>query len=92
MRGEETAELDMGHRGWGATRPRRRGKEQMYRPKKSPRLKTRKWMAEKRSVCMAGLTGFIDIVMGGNTDCVGGWFQMLRKEMAARLTSVTRKT
>jgi hypothetical protein len=44
------------------------GKLQRYRPNQSPTLKTRKWSEVKKSECVAGLVGPIDIVMVGNTD------------------------
>ena len=43
------------------------GNEQTYRPKKSPTLKTRKWIAAKSSGWVFGFVGLMDIVIGGNT-------------------------
>lgn len=43
------------------------GNEQIYRPKKSPMLKTRKWTAAKTNGWVSGFVGLIDIVIGGNT-------------------------
>lgn len=41
------------------------GNEQAYLPRKSPRLKTRKWIALKSSGWVAGLVGCTDSVIGG---------------------------
>lgn len=46
-----------------------RGKEQMYRPRKSPMLKMKKCIALKSKGWVAGFVGRIEIVIGGNTDC-----------------------
>lgn len=46
-----------------------RGKEQMYRPRKSPMLKMKKCIALKSKGCVAGFVGRIEMVIGGNTDC-----------------------
>jgi hypothetical protein len=43
---------------------------QRYRPNQSPILKTRKWSELKKSGCVAGLVGTIEIVMEGKTDCI----------------------
>ena len=43
------------------------GNEQIYRPRKSPTLKTRKWIAEKSNGWVSGFVGLMDIVIGGNT-------------------------
>lgn len=43
------------------------GKEQIYRPKKSPRPKTKKWIELKRRECMDGFVDATEVVMGGNT-------------------------
>ena len=47
---------------------RRRGKEQEYRPPKSPTLNTRKCTPLKIRGCVLGFVDCIDAVMGGNTD------------------------
>jgi hypothetical protein len=43
---------------------------QRYRPNQSPTPKTRKWSELKKSGCIAGFVGTIEIVMVGKTDCV----------------------
>ena len=43
------------------------GNEQIYRPKKSPTLKTRKWIAVKSNGWVSGFVGLMEIVIGGNT-------------------------
>jgi len=43
------------------------GKAQIYRPRKSPTLNMRKWIALKRSGCVLGLVGCIEAVIGGKT-------------------------
>ena len=43
------------------------GNEQIYRPKKSPTLKTRKWIAAKSNGWVFGFVGLMEIVIGGNT-------------------------
>jgi hypothetical protein len=67
---------------------------QRYRPNQSPTLKTRKWRELKKSGCIAGLVGTIDIVMVGKTDCIRYHIRhavWLYKE-ARQLTRVTIKT
>ena len=44
------------------------GMEHVFLPKKSPTLKTRKWIAVNNSGCVAGFVGRIDRVIGGKTD------------------------
>ena len=46
------------------------GMLQRYRPNQSPTPKTRKWSEVKKSGCIAGFVGIIEIVMVGKTDCV----------------------
>lgn len=47
-----------------------RGIPQRYRPNQSPTLNTTKWSELKRSGCIAGFVGTIDIVRVGKTDCM----------------------
>lgn len=42
------------------------GNEQMYRPRKSPTLKTRKWIAVKSKGWIFGFVGLMKVVIGGN--------------------------
>ena len=49
-----------------------RGIPHRYRPNKSPTLYATKWSELKRSGCIAGFVGTINIVMVGKTDCMGG--------------------
>ena len=46
------------------------GMLQRYRPNQSPTPKTRKWSELKKSGCIAGFVGTIEIVMVGKTDCI----------------------
>lgn len=46
---------------------RSRGNEHKKRPVQSPMLKTKKCTALKSRGCVAGLVGWIEIVIGGNT-------------------------
>jgi len=46
------------------------GMLQRYRPNQSPTPKTRKWSELKKSGCMAGFVGTIEIVMVGKTERV----------------------
>ena len=46
------------------------GYAQIVRPTKSPILNTRKWYALKSKGCTSGRVEMIDVVIGGNTDCV----------------------
>jgi hypothetical protein len=50
---------------------RSRGIPQRYLPNQSPKLYTTKWSELKKSGCIAGLVGTMDIVMAGNTDYMG---------------------
>ena len=43
------------------------GNEQIYRPRRSPMLKTRKWIAVKSNGWVFGFVGLMEIVIGGNT-------------------------
>jgi hypothetical protein len=46
-----------------------RGIPHMNRPNQSPTLNTTKWSVLKRSGCIAGFVGRMDIVIAGKTDC-----------------------
>lgn len=48
-----------------------KGKAQTHRPRKSPILKIRKWMALNNSGWKVGLVGCIERVIGGKTDYAG---------------------
>ena len=64
----------------------------MYRPNQSPILKTRKWSELKKSGCIAGLVGTIDIVMVGKTDCNPYRHALRLNKDTRQLTRVTIKT
>lgn len=48
---------------------RKIGKEQTYRPRKSPMLNTRKWIEVNNRGCVSGFTGRMEVVIGGKTAC-----------------------